>query len=46
MKSQVAAELTTILHLKREGVELNRDLILAAFADEEVSTGEHGAVWM
>jgi acetylornithine deacetylase/succinyl-diaminopimelate desuccinylase-like protein len=46
MKGQVAAELTALLLLKRSGVELDRDVILAAFADEEVSTGEHGAIWM
>jgi acetylornithine deacetylase/succinyl-diaminopimelate desuccinylase-like protein len=46
MKSQVAAEFTALLLLKRSGVVLDRDLIFAAFADEEVSTGEHGAAWM
>jgi acetylornithine deacetylase/succinyl-diaminopimelate desuccinylase-like protein len=46
MKGQVAAELTALLLLKRSGLTLDRDLIFAAFADEEVSTGEHGAAWM
>jgi acetylornithine deacetylase/succinyl-diaminopimelate desuccinylase-like protein len=46
MKGQVAAELTALLLLKRSGVALDRDVIFAAFADEEVSTGEHGAIWM
>jgi acetylornithine deacetylase/succinyl-diaminopimelate desuccinylase-like protein len=46
MKSQVAAEFTVILELKRQGIDLDRDIIFAAFADEEVSTGDHGAVWM
>src|SRR5262245_26409656 len=46
MKGQVAAEFTALLLLKRSGVVLDRDLIFAAFADEEVSTGEHGAAWM
>lgn len=46
MKGQLAAAFTVVLQLKRERIELNRDLIFAAFADEEVSTGEHGAIWM
>jgi acetylornithine deacetylase/succinyl-diaminopimelate desuccinylase-like protein len=46
MKGQVAAEFTAFLLLKRGGLVLDRDLIFAAFADEEVSTGEHGANWM
>ncbi|HEY7034644.1 MAG TPA: M20/M25/M40 family metallo-hydrolase [Thermomicrobiales bacterium] len=46
MTGQVAAELTALLWLKRSGVVLDRDVVFAAFADEEVSTGEHGAIWM
>jgi acetylornithine deacetylase/succinyl-diaminopimelate desuccinylase-like protein len=46
MKGQVAAELTALLLLQRTGAVLDRDVIFAAFADEEVSTGEHGAIWM
>lgn len=45
MKSMVAAELTVILALKRAGVKLNRDILFAAFADEEAG-GEAGAGWM
>lgn len=45
MKSQVAAELTVLLLLKRQKVTLTRDLILAAFADEEAG-GKEGAAWV
>lgn len=45
MKSQVAAELTVLLCLKRQGVTLNRDLLFVAFADEEAG-GRDGAAWM
>ena len=45
MKGQVAAELVTLLLLKREGVSLERDIIFAAFADEETG-GEEGAAWV
>ena len=45
MKGQVAAELTALLLLKRRGLPLNRDVVLAAFADEEAG-GDHGAAWM
>jgi len=45
MKSMVAGELTIFLELKRQGIPLDRDVILAAFADEEVS-GELGAGWV
>jgi acetylornithine deacetylase/succinyl-diaminopimelate desuccinylase-like protein len=45
MKGQVAAELAVMLALKQEGVSLTRDVIFAAFADEEAG-GEFGADWM
>ncbi|HWK81328.1 MAG TPA: M20/M25/M40 family metallo-hydrolase [Thermomicrobiales bacterium] len=45
MKSMVAGELTIFLELKRQGIPLDRDVIFAAFADEEVS-GELGAGWV
>ncbi|MDQ3411259.1 MAG: M20/M25/M40 family metallo-hydrolase [Chloroflexota bacterium] len=45
MKSQVAAELTVLLLLQRQGVSLDRDLIFAAFADEEAG-GQDGAAWI
>ncbi|MGH2534342.1 MAG: M20/M25/M40 family metallo-hydrolase [Thermomicrobiales bacterium] len=45
MKGQVAAELVTVLLLKRGGVRLERDVIFAAFADEETG-GRHGAAWV
>jgi acetylornithine deacetylase/succinyl-diaminopimelate desuccinylase-like protein len=45
MKSQVAAELVALLLLKRQGVALDRDIIFAAFADEEAG-GREGASWL
>ena len=45
MKNQVAGELTVFLELKRKNIPLNRDVIFAAFADEEVS-GDLGAGWI
>lgn len=45
MKGQVAAELMAMLLLKREGVALDRDIIFAAFADEEAG-GQAGAAWL
>jgi acetylornithine deacetylase/succinyl-diaminopimelate desuccinylase-like protein len=45
MKGQVAAELVTMLLLKRQGVTLDRDIIFAAFADEEAG-GKEGAAWV
>jgi acetylornithine deacetylase/succinyl-diaminopimelate desuccinylase-like protein len=42
MKNMVAMELAVMLALKRSGVELRRDVIFAAVADEEAG-GEHGA---
>ena len=42
MKDMVAMELAVLLALKRSGVELRRDVIFAAVADEEAG-GEHGA---
>jgi len=45
MKNQVAANLMVMLLLKREGVALGRDVIMAATADEEA--GSHlGARWL
>ena len=46
MKGQVAAELAAFVLIKRSGIDLTRDLIFAAFADEEAG-GEFGAdyVW-
>lgn len=40
MKNQVAANLMVMLLLRREGVALGRDVLMAAFADEEA-----GSVW-
>lgn len=45
MKNQVAANLMVLLLLKREGVALGRDVILAAFADEEAGS-RWGAGWL
>jgi acetylornithine deacetylase/succinyl-diaminopimelate desuccinylase-like protein len=45
MKGQVAAELAVALALADQGLTLNRDLILAFFADEETG-GEFGAAWL
>lgn len=45
MKNQVAAQLVVMLLLKRSGVALERDVIMASFADEEAG-GEFGAAWM
>ncbi len=45
MKSQVAGELAAFLELKRQGLPLSRDVILAAVADEETG-GEFGAAWL
>ena len=42
MKDMVAMELGVMLALRRSGVELRRDVIFAAVADEEAG-GEHGA---
>jgi acetylornithine deacetylase/succinyl-diaminopimelate desuccinylase-like protein len=42
MKDMVAMELAVMLALRRSGVDLRRDVILAAVADEEAG-GEHGA---
>ncbi|MGC4192885.1 MAG: M20/M25/M40 family metallo-hydrolase [Thermomicrobiales bacterium] len=46
MKSQVAGELAALVVLKRSGLALDRDVIFAAFADEEAG-GAFGAdyVW-
>lgn len=45
MKGQVAANLMVVLLLKRHAIPLTRDLILAAFADEEAGS-TWGARWM
>jgi acetylornithine deacetylase/succinyl-diaminopimelate desuccinylase-like protein len=45
MKSQVAAELAVMLLLTRQGIALDRDIIFAAFADEEAG-GKEGAAWV
>jgi acetylornithine deacetylase/succinyl-diaminopimelate desuccinylase-like protein len=45
MKSQVAAELTVLLWLKRSGVPLKRDVLFVALADEEAG-GRDGAAWL
>ncbi len=45
MKHQVAANLMVLLLLKRQGVALGRDVIFAAFADEEAGS-RWGAQWM
>jgi acetylornithine deacetylase/succinyl-diaminopimelate desuccinylase-like protein len=45
MKNQVAGQLAAFLALKRANLPLTRDVIFAAFADEEVS-GTLGAGWV
>jgi acetylornithine deacetylase/succinyl-diaminopimelate desuccinylase-like protein len=45
MKHMVTMELMTLLLLKRSGVELKRDVIYMAAADEEVG-GHQGAGWV
>lgn len=45
MKNQVAANLMVMLLLKREGVALSRDVIMAATADEEAGS-TWGAKWL
>ncbi len=45
MKHMVAMELMTMLLLKRSGVQLKRDVIFMAAADEEVG-GHNGAGWV
>jgi acetylornithine deacetylase/succinyl-diaminopimelate desuccinylase-like protein len=44
-KNLVSAELMIMLTLARQGVQLDRDLILCIFADEEAG-GRAGAKWM
>ena len=46
MKNMVAANLMVLLLLQREGVQLNRDLVFAATADEEAGKGDHGPGWI
>jgi acetylornithine deacetylase/succinyl-diaminopimelate desuccinylase-like protein len=47
MKGTVAQQLTTFLLLKRQGITLNRDVILAATADEEIGGPDScGVVWL
>jgi acetylornithine deacetylase/succinyl-diaminopimelate desuccinylase-like protein len=45
MKGMVAVEVATMLALKRQGTPLNRDVIFAAVADEEMG-GAKGAGWL
>lgn len=45
MKSQVAGELAAFIALKNSGAAFDRDIIFAAFADEEAG-GEFGADWV
>ena len=44
-KNLVAAELLVMLLIQRQGLRLERDLIMATFADEEAGS-EFGADWM
>jgi acetylornithine deacetylase/succinyl-diaminopimelate desuccinylase-like protein len=44
-KNLVAAELLVMLLIQRQGLTLERDLIMATFADEEAGS-EFGAEWM
>jgi acetylornithine deacetylase/succinyl-diaminopimelate desuccinylase-like protein len=44
-KNLVACELMVMLLIKREGLALDRDVIMATFADEEAG-GRFGADWM
>jgi acetylornithine deacetylase/succinyl-diaminopimelate desuccinylase-like protein len=46
MKNMVALELMVLLLLKRQGLELSRDVIFAATADEEAGKGNHGIGWL
>ena len=46
MKNMVAAELMVFLLFKRLGLRPNRDLLLAATADEEAGKGDHGPGWI
>lgn len=45
MKDQVASNLAVLIMLKRQGVPLQRDVIMTAFADEEAG-GAFGAAWV
>ena len=42
----VATNLMVLLLLQREGVQLNRDIVFAATADEEAGKGNHGPGWI
>lgn len=46
MKNMVAAELMVFLLLKRRRIDLKRDVIFAATADEEAGKGDHGVGWL
>lgn len=47
MKGTVAQQLTAFLLLKRQGLALNRDVIFAATADEEIGgPNSNGVVWL
>lgn len=45
MKGKVAGELAAFIALKQSGIELTRDVIFMAFADEEAG-GTYGADWV
>lgn len=45
MKSKVAGELAAFIAIKEAGIELDRDVIFMAFADEEAG-GTYGADWV
>ncbi|MBI3725687.1 M20/M25/M40 family metallo-hydrolase [bacterium] len=45
MKSLAALSLTCVLHLKRRGVALRRDVVLAGVADEEAGS-DKGSRWL
>ena len=46
MKNMVATNLMVLLLLQREGLQLNRDIVFAATADEEAGKGNHGPGWI
>ena len=46
MKGMLAVELMIFLLIHRQGLQLNRDLVFAATADEEAGKGNHGIGWL
>ena len=46
MKNMVATQLMVMLLLKRQGPQLNREVLFAATADEEAGKGDHGPGWL